>query len=342
MSNPVGTLLKIATLPPACRVNYGALLLAGALTACGPSQQSGPNNTAGEVRSRASGAPTSGNASALEVAAAARGNVECPARNDAPPRSGAPVDDVLGVRPGMSYTAAQHMVLCSHPLLVVTDETSRGFDLDTYSQKVRQGFSARFAEPRVQKTSRQIMQQMQDEAMARGMNARRQDLQPGQSKWFVGSMGLPGQEKVISAAREEWFAQGRNPTMASIEQALIAKYGPPTQKQNQPGYTRLRWAHDPHGQLIGEASPLYQPCQGSSDPDAAVSLSAECGVLVQAQLYGLRDNPDLAQRMQVGTVDSAAGLAALSATQQGLQGMEAQRRASQLNDAAKNAQAPQL
>jgi hypothetical protein len=55
-----------------------------------------------------------------------------------------------------------------------------------------------------------------------------------------------------------------------------------------------------------------------------------------------RDNPGLSQFLQVGVVDQAGGYAALTATTEGLQALDAQRRAQQVQDAAKNAQAPQL
>ena len=115
----------------------------------------------------------------------------------------------------MTYDEAANVVMCTNELMVVTEGGTGGFNIQTYGQTLRQGFTARIAEPRVQKTSKQIMEEMQDDMLARSGNAVRYDLQPGQSKWLVTTMGMPGQEKVIAAAREEWFAAGKNPTMAS-------------------------------------------------------------------------------------------------------------------------------
>ncbi|MGB3381149.1 hypothetical protein ACVCL3_00975 [Rhodanobacter sp. UC4437_H4] len=318
----------------------GLLLIAGLLCACS-ADKPGAATAGSDNRAAATAATPSGDASAEDVAAAARGDVDCPA-DAAPNAARTPVDDIVGVRPGMSYEQAANAVMCSGPLLVIKPENSRGFEISTFGQTVRQGFSARFAEPRVHKSGRQIMQEMQRDAMARGMNARRQDMQPGQSKWFVATMGMPGHEKAISVAREQWFEQDRNPTVDSVEQALLAKYGASTERSDQGDTHQLRWAYDPRGRLITETSPLFNRCHGAADPDSGVSLSADCGVVVAANVIPLRSNPALAQYLQVGVVDQAGGYQALTDTQQGLRAMDAERRAQQVRDAGKNAQAPEL
>jgi hypothetical protein len=166
---------------------------------------------------------------------------------------GMPVDDVVGVRPGMTWDEAVNVVLCSHDLLVMTPETRRGYTMQTYGQALRQGFNARFAEPRVQKSSKQILAEMQDAAIARGSNRAARDVQPGQAKWYVGTMGLPGEERVISAAREEWFEAERLPTMASVIEALQGKYGALVIVEDvDGGGYYLVWAYDPSGRPSGE------------------------------------------------------------------------------------------
>jgi hypothetical protein len=325
------------TTPITLSLLFATALLAG----CG----SGKTPAVSAEATKAAAASLPAKASTTGVAAHMRGDVHCPADLPSAPQ-GTPVDDVVGVRPGLTYEQAANAVMCSNPLLVVTPDTGRGFDIQTYGQTVRQGFSARFAEARVPKTGRQIVQEMQRDAMDRGMNAVREDMQPGQSKWFVTTMGMPGQEKVIAAAREQWFDAGRNPTIDSVTQSLIDKYGPPTQKRDssgyQTGYRGLRWAYDPRGRLITETSPLFNRCNGIADPDSGMNLSADCGVVVMANVIRLGSNPDLARFLQVGVVDQAGGYNALTATKQGLQAMDAQRRARQVKDASKNADAVKL
>lgn len=315
------------------------LMAAGAVSACG---SKGSGNGAGGSGGAPKVAPT-GNATAEQVAEESRGDVDCPAPIKTPARpANAPVDDVVGVRPGLTYAEAANLVLCSHDLMVVHDENSRGINIQTYGQTIRQGFTARFAEPRVEKTSKQIMQEMQDDMIARSGNAVRQDMKPGQSKWYVGTMGLPGEERVISAAREEWFAEGKNPTVDSVVQALIQKYGQPTRNQLGGNQKYLYWAYDPSGRPITETSPLYNSCSGNASPDGGANYSADCGIVVMAIVFPMPDNPSLARYMQVGVVDQAGGYERLEKTEQALQKMDADRKAREVQDASKNAAKPQL
>ena len=284
--------------------------------------------------------------SAEQVAQQARGDVSCPARVATPARAGdAPVDDVMGVRPGLTYEEAASTVVCAHELLVVDPQPLRGFEIKAFGQKVRQGFSARFAEERVVKTSKQILQEMQNDAMARGANAVREDFKPGQSRWYVGTMGVPGQERVLSVGREERYASEQSPTMASLTAALRKKYGATTTRELAASATQmptLRWAHDPAGRLVAEGTPLFNRCIGHPDPKVGISLNPDCGVVVEALLVPRKDNPELADRLLVTIVDQGGGYRMIAATEQALAQADQQRRAQEVEKAAKTAKGPSL
>jgi len=319
-----------------------ALVTGWSLSACGSKDaQDGPETR--EAPRSATAAAASGNATASQVAAEARGKLKCPARPKTPVRAaGAPVDDVVGVRPGMGYDEAADLVLCSHELLVVRD-AGRSFQIQTFGQKPRQGFVASFARERVQKTSQDILRDLQDSAMARSSNRATRDINPGESKWYVATMGLPGQEKVISVAREEWFEAGRLPTISSVEQALVAKYGTPTHRIDRGTQeSHLTWAHDLRQRPLTETSPLYSQCPGNADPDAANSFSPDCGLVVNGAIGRARDNQELAAYVQVTVVDQAGGYQAITDTEQALQQQEAQRRREEVERASKNASSPTL
>ena len=302
-----------------------------------------PNDTPSKVAAAKSKPAGQGTATAAQVAKEARADVSCPAKYKSAPRaSGAPVDDVLGVRPGLSYDEALNAVLCTHDLLVPQADITRGFNIKTQGQKLRQGFGARFAEPRVEWSAKRAKIESMDEIVARSGNAARQDMKPGQAKWFVGTMGLPGQERVINLARDEWFEAGANPTIASVELALATKYGKPTKRQNSNGQRYFTWSYDPANRQITETSPLFNRCGGSASPGAGVNLSPDCGTVVSALILPLRENPDLAASMQVGVVNQAGGYELVTATEQGLQQAEQQRRAQETAKAAKSAAAPKL
>ena len=155
-----------------------ALTIAGVLAGCGAKDQPG-TGTASAAPAASQQPQKQGDASAEEVAEEQRGKVRCPAKIKSAARAAqAPVDDIVGVRPGLTYEEAANLVLCTNDLMVVQNETSRGFNINTYGATLRQGFAARFAEPRVQKTSQQYMKEMQDDWMARSGNAVRDTTRP--------------------------------------------------------------------------------------------------------------------------------------------------------------------
>lgn len=104
----------------------------------------------------------------------------------------------------------------------------------------------------------------------------------------------------------------------------------------------LVWAYDPNGRRITETSPLYNLCGGVSDPDGATNFSPDCGVVVRAQVGSLPGNPGLAQYLQVGVMDQAVGYAAITGTETALRKADEDRKAKELEDATKNADAPKL
>lgn len=315
-----------------------ALLISG-LVACDKPDEA-PSKALATAKSKPA---DQGAATAEQVARQARAEVSCPAKVKSPPRaSGAPVDDVLGVRPGMSHDEAANAVLCTHDLLVVQTDLARGFNLKTYGQKLRHGFGARFAAPRVEWSAKRVQAESLDQMLARSGNAARDDMKPGQTRWYVGTMGLPGQERVINVAREERFDVGASPTIDSVEQALLKKYGPASKHQNNHGQRYLAWLYDPAGRQVTQASPLFNRCSGNASPDGGVNLSPDCGTVVTAIVAPLRDNPELALWLQVGVVDQAGGYQLVTGTEQALLQADQQRRASETANAAKNAVAPKL
>lgn len=282
-----------------------------------------------------------GLATASEVAEKKRGKVKCPPKIATPARAdGLPVDDIVGVRPGMTYDEAANLVLCDNPMIVVEEETYRGFEIDTRGQKYRKGFNANFAER--EKSSQEILQEMQDNHMARSGNAIREDMKPGTTRWYVATAGLPAQERVLHVARTERYAEGKNPTIDGVAQALIGKYGPPSEDQSVHQGRALRWKYDLQNRLVTDTSPLFQRCNLDAGPDAGASLSPDCGTIVSAHIGFVQDNPALAKSLDVGVVHSAAGYQMLQDTEQAFMMADEARKQQELQDATKNSAAPKL
>ncbi|EGJ10320.1 hypothetical protein [Rubrivivax benzoatilyticus] len=321
-----------------------ALAAALALAACGERTPPDPMPAA-QARQGAKAA----DASAEEVAREMRGNLRCPAPAPASPPPGTPVDDVLGVRPGQPWDEAVRRVLCSEPLLVMAPDLANRFRLPPSEPAVRQGFHARPAEARVHKSGQQILREMQADATARGNNAVRAGLAPGLSRWYVGTMGLPGEERVTHLVREQAFAADALPATDGVIQALLGKYGEPSWTQDlrrradhSLGSVELRWVHDPAGRRVAAGERLATECSIVPTVDAGVGLSEACGLVVVATIRTARENPGLAQAMGVGIVDQARGYARVAATEQALQQRDAERRQREVQDAARKGQAPKL
>lgn len=321
------------------------MLVAAVSTACGSSDESaaGPAQAAARAPSAASSSNSRVAATAAEIAKEARGKLRCPARPKSAPRAAnAPVDDIVGVRPGMSYDDAVNVVLCSHELLIVDNSPRGGFKINTYGQTLRQGFGAVFAEDRINKTSKEIMAEMQNNAMARSMNKRAADMLGGTSRWYVTTMGLPNEERVIAASRIEAYVDGKAPSISGVAAALEDKYGPPMRKREDAQGWFLDWAYDLRDRPVTETSPMYYGCSAPSRPESGVNLSPDCGLALSAVIRPKRDNPLIAHTLEIGVVHQAQGYDLLMATEQQLERAEQERRAAELDAATKNADKPTM
>jgi hypothetical protein len=315
------------------------LACAVALSACG----SDDKPSAGSASSGKSTANAAQDMTAEQVAKEARGKVKCPAKVASRAPELAAAVDVVGVWPGMKYEEAENVVLCSHPLLI-TGPTSRTFSIQTYGQAVRQGFEAGFAKPQlnVQKSARDYRREWEQRSIAIGTNRSGGRMDPGAARWYVGTMGMPGQERVINVGRHERFEEGKNPTATSVRDALIKKYGEPTQVSANGLSTYFRWAYDARGRAIKETSPLFHRCNAPYSLDASFNFSADCGVTVGATILALRSNTDLVDELTVVSLDQANGYEAIEGTERGLAQLDALRRAKETEAASRNATAPTL
>lgn len=321
------------------KIHCLAALCALVLAACGGSEEPKQQTSAGTRSSSQQAKNQPRDMTAEEVAKEARGKVKCPAKvTSRPPKIDAVVD-VVGVFPGMTYEEAENVVLCSHELLI-TGPTSRRFEIQTYGQTVRQGFSAGFAQPKVnvQRSARDYRREWQAQSIGAGTNQRRQGTEPGTARWYVGTMGLPGQERVINAGRVERFEEGKLPTIDNVRAALVKKYGEPTREDGQWFF----WSYDPRGRRIVETSPLYHTCRAPGGIDFAFTFNPNCGLAVTAAPKRPANNPNLVEELTVFVIDQAGGYEALVNTERGLAQLDEQRRAKETEAASRNATAPTL
>jgi hypothetical protein len=309
------------------------------VSACGSGSddQAARSNPAAASATYAGGAQQPQGKSAEEVAKSARGKLRCPASTTLPPRAeNQPVDDLVGIRPGMVYDEAANAILCTDELLAMSANERRGFNLQTHGIKLRQGFEIKPAQPNVPMTQEALMKRMREEDRQRNNFVRVRDVPPGHSKWAVGTMGLPGQEKVINVIREQWFETERKPPTTNVERALVEKYGAPTQRKEYDGIWLL-WAFDTLGRPITETSRLYGQCELDQRIDGMLKLKPECGLTIAAKLNPPRDNELLVEFLELHIVDQAKAFTAIEETERDLLALSQGRKASELERASQQA-----
>lgn len=299
------------------------------LAACGGS------NTSGGAASREEATYTDTDEfkemTADQAAKKARKGLKCPPKINTPARGeGGPVDDVVGVRPGLSYDEAVAATLCDNPLLVVEENTRRGFQIPSYGVKLRQGFDAAFAEPVVELSRREFERQ----AISRMMNRDSTTvLEPGKVRFYVATMGLPGEEKVIRVSREQRFREGEMPTVEAVIGALQQKYGEATKRQNFDYRLDITWAYDARQRKITETSPLLNACNGVANPQDGFNLDQKCGVVVKAEIIPSRTNMGLVDTLMVGSVDQKFGYDLIETVEAALLKQDEERKRKELEKA---------
>lgn len=275
--------------------------------------------------------------SAVEVAKAARGSLRCPVGTTLPARAqDRPVDDLMGIRPGMAYDEAANAILCTDELLVVGANERRGFDIRSHGTRLRQGFEIRPAQADAPMTQDAMMARMREQDRQRNNFVRVRDVPPGHSKWAVGTMGLQGQETVINVIREQWFESDRLPSATNVERALVEKYGSPSVRREYDG-TTLLWAFDTLGRPVTETSRLHGQCELDHRIDGMLKLKADCGLTIAAKLNPPRDNELLVEFLEIHIVDQAKAFAAIERTERDLLALSEARKASELERAGEQA-----
>jgi hypothetical protein len=131
-----------------------------------------------------------------------------------------------------------------------------------------------FAKPRIERSSRQIMQDMQDEAMGRGLNRRQQDIGPGQSKLVRrharhagrGAGDFRRARRVVRGGSPADHGQRRTGARCQVRPAGART---PTSGSMQ----LFSWTWDAGGRRLAEGMPLYAVCRGNPSPDAPTNLN---------------------------------------------------------------------
>lgn len=250
------------------------LAIATLMAACGEKQAKPPEAKALAADEGPHGAMTFGDQKL---------DIDCPGSFAIPQRGeGEPVDDILGLRPGVSYDTALLYAQCpdgDEADSVMSEGFGPSFSRDNRGLKIRQSATVAVgAFGKQLKRNRNVME-----------DAPTDHLESVSSVWNFVSDGMPGREIIYGIWRTQPFDADSQPTIASQSQALIAKYGAPS-LTDEDG-RRLYWLQGTDGKPI----PAYdrqriQQCRYSAEPNNQnIRWGPDCGRMVAARIEPARD-----------------------------------------------------
>jgi hypothetical protein len=268
-------------------------------------------------------------------AAAARAAKPAPTRPEdelpaasCPSKAGATLGgpDIVGLKLGMGLDEALNHARCAMPDGVF-GFTPRWFQqLQTGSvQLERQGFTIQRGE-----TSECVFKQIGD-AQKCGLGRRVWDHVDEQIQ--VASPGLDGRQAVAGIWRQQHWKPGDMPSRAAVLQALRDKYGQEGELTDQLHGT-VSWRYDPEGMPLAATDELFRQCYGIRARAGTQSWSEGCGLSISADLVPARDNPELVQSLYVGMAHQENLLKLGDAMQAELDRIDAERRASEVEQAS--------
>ncbi len=246
--------------------------------------------------------------------------------------------DVVGVTPQMSYDDAAAIILCANENMTAREDLINAWSIDTAGLKPRHGFVIEAPETPEETEAR----------LARYRKGKFGDdnnfghAAAGKMRYSATTVGAPGRERVISVTSEQGFAAGAEPPLASIRDALVAKYGEPVWEYRDSsryrGETVLVWGKDFAGRPIDKNSPRANSCVGAW----SLTLDPQCGAAAAAVILPIEGNNEIVSAMRVVSVMPAWSFEYFETAKADLAAASAAAQAEQLEQAKENAQAPKL
>jgi hypothetical protein len=224
-----------------------------------------------------------------------------------PALPGAPVDDVAGLRPGMSFEDVEAVLECSGE--VDHFDVKPSWARQSHGLATRQLLRAADGEPCAAELRVQGGKGCEDGGYGFA------PLQAVTREVVVAFAGLPGAERAGVIWRRTAFPEGSYPTVSSLQASLAQKYGPPHLQATQEGYyslgqrrgtTVLSWLHDARQRPIARAdSARRSRCVNGPRPtfERRMSWNGGCGLTVRAEIVPAPGNAILARELNVVVVD---------------------------------------
>lgn len=293
-----------------------AVLLAG----CGPGTDPGDDRAA----EGAAGIATADDARPSGARGPRR---DCPPQLSAAAERGqGPVDDVLGIRPGMPWDDVMAILECRGDLS--TFQTA-----ETWSIRQNYGISTRqllrATDGRVCSAEEQRQGQ---QAGCDTVGNRFEGVREIAEEFVVLFAGMPGEEIVQAVWRRTVFPSDGYPATRTLVEALIEKYGTPLIQESEMNYyntaprpgaaLNLGWVYDTQGSMFArsDAVGFNRDCANGMKPwfGAQHSWNSGCGLTIRAEIMAVEGSRLLASSMDVLVVDQAGLFNANRAFEQAL------------------------
>jgi hypothetical protein len=218
-----------------------------------------------------------------------------------------PVDDVADLRPGMSFADVEALLECRDG--VINFDTAEAWAIKNQGLPTRQLLRA--ADADICAAEARLAGGGECEDGGYGFEL----LQNVREEFVVAFAGMPKKEHAGIIWRRSVFAADAYPTVTSLQEALVAKYGQPHLSANQEGYYSLghrrgavtySWVYDPRQQPIPAAdSARRSRCVNGPRPtfQRQMSWNGACGLTVRAEIMTAPGNTLLASELNVVVMD---------------------------------------
>lgn len=256
---------------------------------------------------------------------------------------GAPVDDIVGIRPGMSFDDVSWTLECRGDVPVL--ETAAKWNIkQDYGYPIRQLIRATNGVPC---TSQEILADMRSmgDTKCDGGGYSFKSLKDITQQFAVVFTGMPNDEVARAVWRRNAFATGENPTVESLSGSLAEKYGAPHNTEtDRRGVTHFTWQYDLLGRPMSQATPAFRTCSNSVNANfnAGHGWSSACGLTVKASITPVQGNELLAGELNIGVMHQKDFYDAGEQFERDLMAANEQRKRDQAEEAAQQGAAPDL
>jgi len=281
--------------------------------------------------SKTSSTPTSSTSKKKEKTASMRPEdnlpkAKCPSK--AGDKLGGP--DIVGLKLGMTFDDALNHARCAMEDGVIGFNNRWFQQMRTGSTQLeKQGFSIQRGD-----TSECVFKSLGD-AQKCGLGRRVWDHVA--EVISVASPGIDGRQTVVGIWRTQNFKPGEMPSRDAVLAALRDKYGKEGELRDDPHGT-VSWRYEPGGAPLSKSDPQFNACYGiTARPGGSQAWREGCGLSITADLVAPRDNPQLVQSLHVGMAHQENLMNAGDTMQAELDRIDAERRKSEVDNAAGSA-----